>query len=85
MQTYKYVYHRNFHGIHQSNAVLQVFSFALVPSDCFLHWLSGACNLSMDHCTLTMHDTNTQLFHQLSVKLQDILKATKALASARKS
>ena len=84
MQTYEYAYHRNFRGVHQSNAVLQVFSFALVPSDCFLRRLNGACHLSLDGRTLTLQDTDTQLFHQLNVKLQDILKAIKALASARR-
>jgi hypothetical protein len=51
-----------------------------------LHWLNRACNLFLDGHTLTLQDTDTQIFHQLNVKLQDILKAVKALASAgRKS
>jgi hypothetical protein len=33
---------------------------------------------------ITLQNTITQLFHQLNVILQDILKATKALASARR-
>ena len=72
MQTYKYVYYHNFHGVHQSNAVLQVFSFVLAP---FLYQLNGVCNLSLNSCT---QDTNTQIFHQLNVTLQDILKDVKA-------
>ena len=75
MQTYEYVYYCNFCGVHQSNAVLQVFSFALAP---FLRQLNGVCNLSLNSCTLTLQDTNTQMFHQLNVTLQDILKDVKA-------
>jgi len=73
MQTYEYYY--DFRGVHQSNAVLQVFSFVLAL---FLRQLNKVCNLSLNSCTLTLQDTNTQISHQLNVTLQDILKDVKA-------
>jgi hypothetical protein len=58
--------------------------FALSYLPAFVFSCPAKHNVSLDSHTLTLQDTNTQIFHQLNVKLQDILKAVKALASARR-
>jgi len=41
-------------------------------------------NLSQDGRTLTVEDTQIQVFNELQGKLQDVLKAVKAIVAARK-
>jgi hypothetical protein len=54
MQIYVHIPLQLLWRLYQSNAVLQVFSFALMPSDCFLHKLNGVCHLSLNGHTLTL-------------------------------
>jgi len=84
VQTYEYAYHRNFRTVHQRNATLHVGTYALLPSDQFLHILTATPTLSQDGRTLTVEDTQIQVFNELRGKLQDVLKAVKAIVAARK-
>ena len=84
VQTYEYAYHRNFRTVHQRNAVLHVGTYALLPSDRFLCILTVIPTLSQDRRTLTLDDTQIQVFGELQGKLQDILRAVKAIVAARK-
>ena len=84
VQTYEYAYHRIFRTVHQRNAVLHVGTFALLPSDRFLRTLTVTPTFSQDGRTLTLNETQIQVFNQLQGKLQDIVKAVKAIVAARK-
>ena len=84
VQIYEYAYHRNFRTVHQRNATLHVGMYALLPSDRFLCILTTTPTLSQDGRTLTVEDTQIQVFNELLGKLQDILKAVKAIVAARK-
>src|ERR1700720_92880 len=84
VQTYEYAYHRNFRTVHQRNATLHVGTYALLPSDRFLRILTATPTLSQDGRTLTVEDTQIQVFNELRGKLQDVLKAVKAIVAARK-
>ena len=84
VQTYEYTYHRNFRTVHQRNATLHVGTYALLPSDRFLRILTATPTLSQDGRTLTVEDTQIQVFNELRGKLQDVLKAVKAIVAARK-
>jgi hypothetical protein len=84
VQTYEYGYHRNFRTVHQRNATLHVGTYALLPSDRFLRTLTATPTLSQDGRTLTLDDTQLQIFNELQGKLQGILRAVKAIVAARK-
>ena len=84
VQTYEYAYHRNFRTVHQRNATLHVGTYALLPSDRFLRILTATPTLSQDGRTLTVEDTQIQVFNELRGKLQDVLKAVKAIVAAGK-
>ena len=84
VQTYEYAYHRNFRTVHQRNATLHVGTYALLPSDRFLRILTATPTLSQDGRTLTVEDTQIQVFNELRGKLQDVLKAVKAIVAAQK-
>jgi hypothetical protein len=84
VQTFEYGYHRNFRTVHQRNATLHVGTYVLLPSDHFLRTLVGTPTLSQDSRTLTLDDNHLQIFNELRGKLQDILKAVKAIVGARK-
>jgi hypothetical protein len=84
MQPYKYTYHRNFRTVHQQNTTLHVGTYALLLSDRFLHILTATPTLSQDGRTLTVKDTQIQVFNKLQGKLQDVLKAVKAIVAAWK-
>ena len=84
MQTYEQAYHCTFRSVHQRNAALHVPTYALLPSDRFLRTLTTTPGLSQDGWTLNLDDTQIQVFHQLQRKLPDILKAVKAVITARK-
>ena len=83
MQVYEYVYHRTFRGIHQRNATLHVGHFFLLPSDCFLRLLHGTPTLSADGRTLSLEDSDFQVFSQLKARSLNVVQAVKALAAAR--
>jgi uncharacterized protein (UPF0335 family) len=51
---------------------------------CKLHTLVGIPTLSQDNRTLAVDDNHLQIFNELLGKLQDILKAVKAIVAARK-
>jgi hypothetical protein len=55
-----------------------------LPSDRFLRILTMTPILSQDRRTLTLDDTQIQVFGELQRKLQDILRAVKAIVAARK-
>ena len=86
VQTYEYAYHRNFRTVHQRNAALHVPTYALLPSDRFLRILTAAPGptFSQDGRMLNLNDTEIKVFNQLQAKLQDILKAAKAIIGARR-
>ena len=84
VQIYEYAYHRNFRTVHQRNATLHVGTYALLPSDRFLRILTATPTLSQDGRTLTVEETQIQVFNELRGKLQDVLKAVKAIVAARK-
>ena len=60
--------------------------YALLPSDRSLRALTATPppTLSQDGRTLTLDDAQFQIFNELRGKLQDILRAVKALVAARK-
>jgi hypothetical protein len=66
---------------HQRNAALHGGTYALLLSDWFLRTLNA---LSQDGWTLALDDTQLQIFSELREKLQDILRAVKAIVAARK-
>ena len=84
VQTYEYAYRRNFRTVHQRNATLHVATYALLPSDRFLRTLTTIPTLSQDGRTLTLDDTQFQIFNELQGKLQELLRAVKAIVAARK-
>jgi hypothetical protein len=84
VQIYEYAYHRNFRTVHQRNATLHVGTYALLPSDRFLRILTATPTLSQDGRTLTIEETQIQVFNELWGKLQDVLKAVKAIVAALK-
>jgi hypothetical protein len=84
VQTYEYAYHRNFRTVHQRNTVLHVGTYVLLPSDRFLRTLTATPTLSQDGQTLTLDDTQLQIFNDLQGKLQEISRAVKAIVAARK-
>jgi hypothetical protein len=84
VQTYEYAYHRNFRTVHQRNAALHVGTYVLLPSDRFLRTLTATPTLSQDGRTLTLDDTQLQIFNDLQGKLQEISRAVKAIVAARK-
>ena len=84
MQAYKYGHHRLFRGIHQHNAILQVFSFSHVPLDLFLCLLPGKPILSADGCSLTLDEATFKLFTELNRKIKQVELAVKALKVARR-
>jgi hypothetical protein len=84
VQTYEYTYYRNFRTIHQRNAALHVGTYALLPSDRFLRTLIATPTLNQDGQMLNLDDTEIQVFNQLQAKLQDVLKAIRAIVGARK-
>jgi len=84
VQIYEYGYHRNFRTVHQRNATLHVGTYALLPSDRFLRTLTATPTLSQDGRTLTLDDTQLQIFNELRGNFQDILRAVKAIVAARK-
>ena len=59
-------------------------TYALLPSDRFLCILTTTPTLSQDGHTLTVKDIQIQVFNELLGKLQDILKAVKAIVAAHK-
>ena len=75
---------QKFRTMHQRNATLHVGTYALLPSDRFLRILTATPTLSQDGRTLTVEDTQIQVFNELRGKLQDVLKAVKAIVAARK-
>src|ERR1700683_5539281 len=85
VQTYEYGYHRNFRTVHQRNATLHVGTYALLPSDRFLRTLTATTTLSQEGRTLTLDDTQLQIFNDLREKIQDILRAVKAIVAACKN
>ena len=85
VQTYEYAYHRNFRTVHQRNAALHVGTYVLLPSDRFLRTLTATPTLSQDGRTLTLDDTQLQIFNDLQEKIQDILRAVKAIVAAHKN
>ena len=85
VQTYEYAYRRNFRTVHdQRNTALHVGTYALLPSDRFLRTLTTIPTLSQDGRTLTLDDTQFQIFNELQGKLQELLRAVKAIVAARK-
>jgi hypothetical protein len=56
----------------------------LLPSNCFLCTLILTPTFSQNGRTLTLNETQIQVFNQLQGKLQDIVKAVKAILAARK-
>jgi hypothetical protein len=84
VQTYEYAYHHNFRTVHQRNAALHVGTYVLLPSDRFLCTLTATPTLSQDGRTLTLDDTQLQIFNDLQGKLQAISRAVKAIVAARK-
>ena len=62
-------------------------TYALLPSDRFLRALTATPppTLSQDGRTLTLDDAQFQIFNKLQGKLQNILRAVKALVAARKN
>ena len=62
-------------------------TYALLPSDRFLLALTATPppTLSQDGRTLTLDDAQFQILNELWGKLQDILRAVKALVAARKN
>ena len=61
-------------------------TYALLPSDQSLCALTATPppTLSQDGRTLTLDDAQFQIFNKLRGKLQDILRAVKALVAAHK-
>ena len=61
--------------------------YALLPSDRSLRALTATPppTLSQDDRTLTLDDAQFQIFNELRGKLQDILRAVKALVAACKN
>src|SRR5882762_140304 len=82
--TYEYGYHQNFQTVHQRNGTLHVGTYALLPSDRFLRTLTATPTLSQDGRTLTLDDTQLQIFNELLGKLQHIYREVKAVVAARK-
>ena len=65
--------------------MLYVGTYALLPtSDRFLRILTVIHTLSQDRGTLTLDDPQIQVFGELQGKLQDILRAVKAIVAACK-
>ena len=66
---------------------MHVGTYALLSSDRFLRALTATPppTLSQDGRTLTLDDAQFQIFNELRGKLQDILRAVKALVAARKN
>ena len=85
VHTYEYGYHRNFRTLHQRNATLHVGTYALLPSDQFIHTLTATPTLSQDGQTSLMILTQLQIFNDLQENFQDILRAVKAIVAARKN
>src|ERR1700676_3480210 len=63
---------------------LHMGTYALLLSDQFLRTLTATPTLSQDGRTLTLDDTQLQIFNELWGKLQDILRVVKAVVVARK-
>ena len=84
VQIYEYAYHCNFRTVHQWNTTLHVGTYALLLSNWFLHILTATPTLSQDGHTLTIEETQIQVFNELWGKLQDVLKAVKAIVAAQK-
>jgi hypothetical protein len=84
VQTHEYAYYRNFQIVHQQNAALHVGTYALLPSNQFLHILTATPTLNHHSRMLNLDDTEIQVFNQLQAKLQDVLKAIRAVVEAHK-
>jgi hypothetical protein len=84
VQVFEFAYHRTFRAVHQRNALLQVFTYALLPSDRFLRLLTESPTPTQDRRMLNLDDSQMQVFRQLQGKLKEILLAIKSLATARR-
>jgi hypothetical protein len=84
IQAFEFAYHRTFRAVHQRNAILQSVTYALLPSDRFLHLLTKSPTLAQDRRTLNLDESQMQVFRELQGKIKDILLAIKALATARR-
>ena len=80
--TYEYAYHHNFRTVHQQNAALHVLTYALLHSNQF--FAAPRPTFSQDGQILNLNDTEIKVFNQLQAKLQDILKAMKAIVGAHR-
>ncbi len=87
MQVYEPSFLRKFRAIHHDLAYLQVFRFALVPSDYLLVRLAdGQCSLSPDRRTLELGAPAYDIFKAFTSSkcFSALVEATKLLAKARR-